>query len=295
MRSFAYARPESLDEATALMSERVPSVRALAGGTDLLAELRDAPDGPDTIVDIGHLQELKGIEETEAGLRIGSLTTHSEIMRDPLVARHVPAMADAARSMGSVQIRNRGTIGGNLASGVPSLDGAPVLLALDALVTVASTRGRRLVPISEFFVGPRRTVLAPDELLVEVILPRAMLGRPAAFWKFGLRRGQALALVNAAASLAVEGGGRIGDVRIALGAVAPTLIRARRAETVLAGLSAGSGLEGALSQAGEVAASEARPIDDFRSSAAYRRDLIRVGTVRVLRAALARASGVQDG
>ena len=287
MRSFEYITPASLDAALEVSARNAPHVKLLAGGTDLLVELKHSANGPKYVVDLGRVPELKGIEETSAGLRIGAMVTHTEIMESQLIAQHAPAMIAAAVTIGAVQTRNMGTIGGNLVTCVPSLDSGPVLVALDALVTVAGAQGKRQMPITEFFVGPRKTALAPDEILVDILIPAVMLGRPASFRKFGLRKGQALALVNAAASVLVEDG-RIADARIALGAVSPTVIRALQAEAIVTGKNVGDTT--ALREAAEMAVTEARPIDDFRASAAYRRELIAVGTFRVLEEALARAT-----
>lgn len=287
MRSFEYITPASLDAALEVSARNAPHVKLLAGGTDLLVELKHSANGPKYVVDLGRVPELKGIEETSAGLRIGAMVTHTEIMESQLIAQHAPAMIAAAVTIGAVQTRNMGTIGGNLVTCVPSLDSGPVLVALDALVTVAGAQGKRQMPITEFFVGPRKTALAPDEILVDILIPAVMLGRPASFRKFGLRKGQALALVNAAASVLVEDG-RIADTRIALGAVSPTVIRALQAEAIVTGKNVGD--TAALREAAEMAVTEARPIDDFRASAAYRRELIAVGTFRVLEEALARAT-----
>lgn len=287
MRSFEYIAADSLGDALQALAEHAPHVRPLAGGTDLLVDLKHTLNGPQVVVDIGRVPELKGIEETPEGLRIGALVTHSEIERSRLIAQHAPAMIAAAGTIGAVQTRNMGTLGGNLVTCVPSMDSGPVLVALDAEVTVAGPGGVQQMPLTEFFVGPRKTILAPDELLVDILIPAAMLGRPAAFLKFGLRKGQALALVNVAASVATEDG-RITETRIALGAVSPTVIRAVKAEAVVTGKELGDTT--ALRQAGEVAVTEARPIDDFRASAAYRRELIAVGTFRALEEAVTRAA-----
>ena len=287
MKSFEYSAPHSLSEVLEAMAQHQPSLKLLAGGTDLLVDLKHGPNGPEFVVDLAGVSELKGIEETPAGLRIGAMVTHTEIQQSPLIARYAPAMIAAAATIGSVQTRNMGTIGGNLVTCVPSMDSGPVLVALDAQVTVAEQDGRRHLPLTEFFVGPRQTALTPDEVLVDILIPTAMLGRPTSFLKFGLRKGQALALVNAAASVAVENG-RIIDVRIALGAVAPTVIRAVEAERFLVGKDPND--TEALREAAAIAVTEARPIDDFRASMAYRRELIAVGTFRVLEEALASAT-----
>lgn len=284
MKPFEYVAPGTADEAVAILAKNGPDARLLAGGTDYLVELKHSSSVPKIVVDVSGISEFKGIALTDRGLRIGSAVTHTEIMDSGLVAEHAPAMQDAARTIGAVQTRNMGTVGGNLVTCVPSMDSGPVLLALDAAVTLAGPKGKRTMPLAEFFVGPRKTALAPDELLVDIVIPRKMLGRGCSFRKFGLRKGQALALVNAAASLDLENG-KLADVRIALGAVAPTVFRALKAEQSLAGKAPSDDL---FAEAAHMAATEAKPIDDFRASAEYRRDLIRVGTRRVLAEALER-------
>jgi len=285
VRPFEYLAPASVEDAVAALAG--PDARALAGGTDLLVDLKHETASAGILVDVTRIAECKGIEETADGLRFGSLVTHTEIMESDLVRRHVPSMIDAARTIGAVQTRNLGTLGGNLVTCVPSLDSGPVLVALDAEVTVAGTDGRKRMTLTEFFVGPRKTALRKGELLVDIIIPRANLGKPCSFRKFGLRKGQALALVNAAAAVRLEGG-NVSGARIALGAVAPTVIRARKAEAVLDGRAPDPTL---IAKAADVAVTEARPIDDFRASAEYRRELIRALTRRVLGEALEQAAG----
>jgi len=194
----------------------------------------------------------------------------------------------AAHSIGAMQTRNLGTLGGNLVTCVPSMDSGPALIALDASVTVASTEGQRQMPLSELFVGSRKTSLKPGDLLVDIIIPKENLGKPAAFEKFGLRKGQALALVNVGASFWID---REKSVlvapRIALGAVAPTVMRAPKAEAFLDGCKISAEV---MAEAGRIAAMEAKPISDFRASADYRRDLVAVLVKRALANAQARAT-----
>jgi len=235
------------------------------------------------LVDLTRISECKGIGETDDGLRFGSLVTHTEIMASDLVRKYTPAMIDAARTVGAVQTRNLGTLGGNLVTCVPSLDSGPVLIALDAEVTVAGAEGRRRMALADFFVGPRKTAMQPGEILVDIVIPSASLGKSCSFRKFGLRKGQALALVNTAAAVALDENGALVETRIALGAVAPTVIRAREAEARLDGNKPGPTL---ITEAAEIAVGEARPIDDFRASADYRRELIRALTGRVLNEAI---------
>jgi CO/xanthine dehydrogenase FAD-binding subunit len=286
MKPFDLVAARDSRHAVALMAEHGAAARILAGGTDLLVDLKSAADAPRLVIDISRAADLKGIELADDALCIGALVTHAELMRSPMVRELLPALVEAAHSMGAVQTRNLGTLGGNLMSCVPSMDSGPALLALDARVVVAHPAGRRQMPLAQLFVGPRATSLAADELLVEIQVPRESLGKPCAFEKFGLRKGQALALVNVAAAFSVGCGGTFAAPRIALGAVAPTVMRVRKAEEYLNGRPITAP---AMAEAGRIAAQEAVPISDFRASAEYRRDLIAVLTRRALERAWARA------
>lgn len=287
MRAFEYFTATDAKHAVALLAQHAPA-RVLAGGTDLLADLKSSPvHAPRTVVDISRAGDLRKIEVNARGLCLGALVTHSEIMASKVIREMFPALVDAAHTIGAVQTRNLGTLGGNLVTAVPSVDSGPTLVALDALVTIAGPAGRRQLPLTEFFVGPRRTALRPDELLVEIVVPKANLYKPAHFLKMGLRKGQALALVNAASSLWLDAKkNTCRDVRIALGAVAPTVVRARRAEQFLEGRAASAEN---LAEAGRLAVEDARPISDMRASAEYRRDLVAVLARRTLEAACLQA------
>lgn len=287
MRAFEFVAARDSSHAVALLAEHAPSAKVLAGGTDLLADLKFSSHVPGVIVDISRAEDLKVLAITDEGLSIGALVTHTEIMRSPIIRGMFPALVDAAHTIGAVQTRNLGTLGGNLVTGVPSMDSGPTLIALDALVTVVGPSGRRRMPLTEFFVGPRKTILKPDELLAEIVIPKQNLGKPAHFLKFGLRKGQALALVNVAASLWVDWDKHVFVApRIALGAVAPTVIRAPKAEAYLEGRTIAPE---AMAEAGRIAVEDAKPISDFRASAEYRRDLIAVLSKRALEGAYALA------
>jgi CO/xanthine dehydrogenase FAD-binding subunit len=291
MQSFTYLKAADTAQAVALLAENGSAARIMAGGTDLLVALKSAMRPPVVVIDIAPAAELRGIAVTAEGLRLGTLVTHSEIVDSPLVHDLCPGLAEAACAIGAVQTRNLATLGGNLMTCVPSMDSGPMLLALEARATIASPRGARYCPLHEVFVGPRKTSLRSDELLTEIVIPTRQFGKPAAFRKLGLRKGQALALVNAAASFRSDpDSGSFREVRIALGAVAPTVIRAPRAEAFLEGrpIAAAS-----MAEAGRIAATEAAPIDDFRASAAYRRALIAVLVHRALAGAQARARGAR--
>jgi CO/xanthine dehydrogenase FAD-binding subunit len=286
MKAFGYVSAKDVAHAVALLGEHGAKAKILAGGTDLLVELKHSVHNPQVIVDVSRLRELKTIAVADDGLHIGALATHGEIMASPIVRDLFPALVDAAHSIGAVQTRNLGTLGGNLITCVPSMDSGPTLLALEAAVTVASAAGERRMPLAELFVGPRKTSLKPGDLLVDIVIPKENLGKPAAFEKFGLRKGQALALVNAAAAFFIDKG-TFAKPRIALGAVAPTVIRAPKAEAYLDGRKISAE---AMAEAGRIAATEAKPISDFRASADYRRDLIAVLVKRCLAKAHARAT-----
>jgi carbon-monoxide dehydrogenase medium subunit len=287
MKPFDFIVAHDSAEALAVLARIGAGARLLAGGTDLLVELKSAPRAPAVVVDISRASDLRRIAMTEEGLLIGAAVTHGEILDSPLIRKWAPALADACHSIGAAQTRSLGTLGGNLVTCVPSMDGGPVLLALEAQVAIAGPGGRRRMALEEFFVGPRRTALRPDELLLEVLIPKKSLGKPADFQKFGLRKGQALALVNVAASFRSSGSpAAFVEPRIALGAVAPTVMRAAQAEAFLEGRTISPE---AMREAGRIAAAEARPITDFRASADYRRDLIAVLTRRALENARSRA------
>jgi CO/xanthine dehydrogenase FAD-binding subunit len=287
MKAFGYVSAKDLEHAITLLGEHGARAKILAGGTDLLVELKHAVHNPEVIVDVSRLHELKTIAVADDGLHIGALVTHSDIMNSPVIRDMFPALVAAAHSIGAMQTRNLGTLGGNLVTCVPSMDSGPALIALDASVTVASTEGQRRMPLADLFVGPRKTSLKLGDLLVDIVIPKENLGKPAAFEKFGLRKGQALALVNVGASFWVGDNSVFVAPRIALGAVAPTVIRAPKAEAFLDGCKISAEV---MAEAGRIAAMEAKPISDFRASADYRRDLVAVLVKRALANAQARAT-----
>src|ERR1700688_2412183 len=229
MKSFEFFAAKDSNHAVTLLAQHAANakVKIIAGGTDLLADLKFTAHGPDVVVDISRAEDLKNITMTDQGLSIGALVTHTQIMRSPLIREMFPALVDAAHTIGAVQTRNLGTLGGNLVTAVPSMDSGPTLMALEAIASIQGPYGRREVPLTDFFLGPRKTVLKADEILAEIVIPKQNLGKPTHFLKFGLRKGQALALVNSAASFWVDWEKHTFVApRIALGAVAPKVIRA---------------------------------------------------------------------
>ena len=279
MTPMTYEQPKTSAEAVAILDECGVKAKILGGGTDLVVDLKHRPGGVSVLVDITRIPELQGIEETNDGLRIGSAVTYTEIMSSPLCKKIIPVVCEASHTVGAVQTQNLGTIGGNLVTCVPSADSAPGLMLLEAIATIVGKDGERTVPVEDFFVAPRKTCLQPSEILSSLLIPRKNLSKPSFFLKAGLRKGQALALVNVASSLNIVNG-KIVNARIALGAVAPTPIRAFEAEKFLEGADPS---ETNLRKAAEMAVEAAKPITDFRASADYRKQLIKVMTYRTLK------------
>ena len=262
--------PTRLQAAYALLADSSGATwRPLAGGTDLMVQMTgEIGEPPERLLDIWALDELRGIAIEPDALVIGALTTYTELRRSPLVAEFVPAVAEAAATIGAAQIQNRGTIGGNIANASPAGDTLPVLLALGAEVVLGSAAGERSVSADEFWTGYRTTARRPDELVIRIRLPLAP-DRVVRFRKIGTRRAQAISkVVMALAWRANTDDDPWTDVRLALGSVAATTIRAPGAESVLEG--ARPTRETADAAAAALTA-ELRPIDDVRSTADYRR------------------------
>ncbi len=257
--------PRTLEEAFAILA--TAPHRPIAGGTDVMVQITgEIGPAPDRMIDLWRLDELRGIALDGGALTLGALTTYTEIRRSAICREHVPALVDAAATIGAAQIQNRGTLGGNVANASPAGDTLPVLLATDAEIVVGGTRGERTIPVTEFWVAYRKTALAPDELVLRVRIPIAA-GREVRFRKIGTRRAQAISKVVLALAWREVGRGW-SDVRLALGSVADRPIRARKTEGELEGRrpTAETADRAATTLAGEI-----EPIDDVRSTADYRR------------------------
>ena len=259
--------PRSLADAYAVLAE-APH-RPIAGGTDVMVQLTgELGPVPDRMVDLWSLDELRGIALEGDALVLGALTTFTEIRRSPLCLDVIPALVDAAATIGAAQIQNRATIGGNAMNASPAGDSLPVLLAADAVFIAGSTRGERAIPAGAFWVDYRKTAVEPDELLLRIRIP-LVESRELRFRKVGTRRAQAISkVVLALARRETEPGGRWSDVRLALGSVADRPIRASATEAVLEGAEPS---QVTADRAADTLATELRPIDDVRSTADYRR------------------------
>jgi carbon-monoxide dehydrogenase medium subunit len=281
VKAFEYAAPRTLDEAVSLLARAGPAARPLAGGTDLLPQMRYCRIEPPLVVDVKGIPELRRLECAGDGLHIGAAVPLSNIASHPDVVRLYPVIASSCGLVGSVQIRNRGTLGGNLCNAVPSADTVPGLMCLGARAVLAGPAGRREVAVEEVCTGPGETVLGPGELLVEVVVPPPPEGSAASYLRFTPRQEMDIAVAGVASLLAMDGGGLISQARLALAAVAPIPLRARRAEAVLEGQRP---TEELIHRAAGEAAGECHPISDVRGSADYRRHLVAVLARRTLRA-----------
>jgi carbon-monoxide dehydrogenase medium subunit len=278
---FVLHRPATVAEACEMGLELGPGARFLAGGTEILPDLKQRRDATQHLIDLGRIAGLREIRAEGAHLRIGCLALLSAVAESPDVRRALPSLSRAILTMAALQIRNRATLGGNFCGGVPSADTPPICIAAGAQVKVAGVGGERLLPAEDFFLAPRKTALQPGELLLEVRIPNPPAGSGANYERFSLRRATALAVVGVAAMVSLEKG-RIASGRVALGAVAPVPMLARECGRVLAGQAPSEEL---FERAGAAAAAEARPISDLRGSEEFRRDLVRVLVIRALRSA----------
>ncbi len=286
---FQFHKPKTTGEACALGVEFGRQAAYLAGGTELLVDLRSGRKSVAHVISLEGLAELKQISVAEGTLRIGALVPLSDIADSPLVKDHFPALSDAITTMAGRQIRNRGTMGGNFCCGVPCSDTPPIACAADATVVVTGPDGEHTVAAREFVLAPRVTVLNPGEILTEIRIPAQPQNTGASFQRFALRRGSALAVASVAAWVQLDGG-KITEARLFLGSVGPTPLSAVKAAEMLVGNSPTTEL---LAAAGAMAASEAQPISDLRGSEQYRRDVVEVLTARAVAQACERAEGKQ--
>ena len=277
-----YINVSSIEEAVRVLSEKRERARVVAGGTDLILELeRGVRKGVDTLIDVTRIPNLDkiSIDEDEV-VHLGALVTHNDCAASKLIRSRAYPLARAAWEVGAPQIRNRGTIAGNVITGSPANDTITPLMALGAKVTLVSTRGTRIVPLKKFYLGVRKTVMESDELLVDISFPALAKTQRGTFIKLALRRAQAISLVNAALILDLKGD-TVKSASITLGAVTPIITHAAKAEKFLTGKKLN---EKNIAAAADLAVKSAKPIDDVRGSANYRSEMVRVITRRGLTA-----------
>ena len=283
---FKYLEPRSVSEAVALLTKHESSARLIANGTDLINQMRLQVRTPEVVIDLGYIPSLDTVSVSDdGGLVLGAMATGRKIERNPHVQKQFPVIARCAAHLGSKAIRNMATIGGTLCNASPAADMPPGLLVHEAVVTVTGKAGERRIPVHEFFKGPGHTAMSGDEILTAINMPRPPDGAVGYFMKHSIKGTSDLAFVSVA-GLFVERGGEFTDVRIALGAVGPTPLRARNAEKALLGKPVN---DATIAAAGDAAAAECSPIDDVRCSADYRRQLVKVYVKNVIDIALGRS------
>jgi carbon-monoxide dehydrogenase medium subunit len=285
---FAYHNPKSVQELVETLNG-LQSYALLAGGTDLLVKMKEKllRPMPQAIVDMNRIEGLQEIEEQDGCLRIGALVSHNTAIESSLIKNKAGILAEAASQVGSPQIRNMGTIVGNICNASPAADTVPALLVLDGTAEVYGPGGRQDIPLTELFQGPGRTSLAAGQFISQIKVRQIQTGEGAAFLKIGKRKALAIAVINCAVWLKITQGA-IEAVRIAMGSVAPTSIRLYAVEQWLVGKPAN---EEVFAQAGLMAAQMLKPIDDVRSTARYRTGVARVIVYRSLAAAFERSQG----
>lgn len=279
---FEYYAPDSVAEACKMLTDFGARAKVFAGGSDLLPKMKHGLIAPEVLISLKNIGDMKKIEYVQGkGVVVGGRSTHNDVVFSAEMEKRYKSVCSAAKSMAANQIRHIGTVAGNIASSVPSADLPPILIALNATITLISPDGARSLPLEDVFTGPGQTVIKPNEILTEVIIPdQAMTGSK--YCKFALRKSGALATVGVAVAVQVEGK-KIKDARIALGAVSPTPVRAKKAEAFLIGKEIS---EDVYAEAGQIACGECKPITDFRATAEYRTDMVRVFTKRALKEAV---------
>jgi carbon-monoxide dehydrogenase medium subunit len=292
MQSFEYQKVYTLQEALDVASASKGTAAFLAGGTDLLVQIKEGKKQPQCVIDVKGIHEMAGVTLSEDEFSSGALTSIRTLETSRPVLEKLPLLGQAAAKLGSVQIRHRATIGGNLCNASPSADMAPALLALEAQAEIYGKTGSRVVDLNKFFLGPGATVLGDGEILTRLKIPLTRKRRGFMYYKLSTRKAMDLAFVGVAVLIELDEGDRICKARIALGAVAPTPIRAPSAEKRLEGRILS--LEAAR-ESGELAAQSCIPISDLRASADYRREMVRELCQQGLLAAYRQAKGSTEG
>ncbi|MGE0682637.1 MAG: xanthine dehydrogenase family protein subunit M [Candidatus Binatia bacterium] len=286
MHAITYESPKSLAQALSLLAVAGEKGRALAGGTDLIIQMRAGVRNPQQIVDVKSIPELQTIAfSPQDGLRLGAAVSCARITEDTVLKQHYPGLVEAAALIGSDQIQNRCSLGGNLCNGSPAADTTPALIALGATCVIASSKGTRTAPVEQIVTAPGRTVLQPDELLIEFLIPAPKPHSSDCYQRFIPRNEMDIAVVGVGATVTVEGG-KFTAARIGLGAVAATPLLAKEAGDSLVGKPVN---DESIAAAAALAQKIATPITDMRGTAEYRKHLVGVLTRRVVKEAVERA------
>ena len=276
IRPFNFKVATSLADALNQLDQAGSNARVLAGGTDLVLNMKKKNILPSTLISLHPIKNLEYVEEKNEMIHIGALAKHADLAIHPILEKYVSILCQAVGLIGSWQVRNIGTIGGNLCNASPAADAVPPLLALDAAVVIATLQGEKTVPINSFFCGPGQTVMKPNEILKEILIKKPL--KPSAGCYLKLRRRKAVDISLAGVAFQAESdpsGQRIEQVKIALGGVAPTAIRVPDAENCLVGLSIEDAFQ-KIPMCADKAANAAKPIDDVRATADYKRTIVNV-------------------
>ncbi len=286
---FEYLEPATIEEAVSLLTKYNGRAKVIAGGTDLLVQMRQKVIRPDYVVDIINIPGLDYINyDKEKGLRIGALTTIRSLEKSAELCQRYTVISQASSQLGSVAIRNMGTLGGNLCNAAPSAETAPALIGLSAKARIVGPDGERVVPLEDFFTGPGTTVLKTAELLVEIQVPVLPPRTKGVYLKHAIRGAIDLAIVGVAIIITLEPETKVcEDIKVVLGAVAPTPMRAKKTEELIRGKRIDDTL---INESAESASTEAHPISDVRASAWYRTEMVKVLTRRVLRETIGQRS-----
>lgn len=288
MQWFEYARPESVDEAVRLLSEHGEKARILAGGTDVLVQLRGGFRAADWVVDIKEIPELNGIAwDDSSGLTIGAAVPCYRVYENADIKEHYPGLVDAASLIGGTQIQGRASLGGNLCNAAPSADAVPAMIVLEATARVVGPDGERTIAVEDFCSAPGKNVLKPGELLVSLHFPAPKPRSGAHYMRFIPRNEMDIAVAGAGVSVVLDNG-NFASARVALASVAPTPLFVKEAGEALAGQPVN---EESIQRAAEIAKQAAKPIDDMRGTTRYRKHLCEVLTRRALHIAVERAKG----
>ncbi|MGE0130050.1 MAG: xanthine dehydrogenase family protein subunit M [Blastocatellales bacterium] len=275
----AVLTPNSLDEAYELLARRGGGAKIIAGGTDLMVLINCRLLDAEEFIDIWDLDELRGLKDEGETIRVGALTSYTQLIKSQLIQEHIPVLAEASRTIGAIQIQNRGTIGGNIVNASPAGDTLPVLSAFDAEVEIGSIRGVRRIGFNHFYTGYRRTVMEPDEIVLAVRLQKLKPNERSFFYKVGTRRAQAISkIVMAIKAETTEG--VINAINVGLGSVAPTVRRAVQTESLLTNTVLNTTI---IEQAARTISEEVSPITDVRSTERYRRTITGRVLAKILR------------
>jgi carbon-monoxide dehydrogenase medium subunit len=276
---FDFHEPKTLNEACQILAAYGVKAKLIAGGTDLMVNMKKKILSPEQVISISRIGELKKLDTSGDSIRIGSCFTVADLSTSDAIQKHLSALGEGAKNLGTPLIRNLATIGGNLGSARPAADLPPSLMAYGAQVVLNSLSGERTLSLDKFFLGPGFTAAKPDEILSEIQIPAPLPNSGAGYINIGIRKGQDCNLVNVASFIALDTDGTIRNARIVMGCVGPIPLRASSAEKMLIGQKPESAL---FARAGAAASLDSTPIDDFRGTAAYKRDMVGVLTRRTL-------------